>query len=51
MMPMTAPADWRSEPRAGLIFVYGLSSSIIRAAEEKTQKVGGLNAVCTSASE
>lgn len=36
MMPMTAPADWRSEPLAGLILVYGFSSSIIKAAAEKT---------------
>lgn len=33
---MTAPADCRSEPRAGLILVYGFSSSIIKAATEKT---------------
>lgn len=51
MMPMTAPADWRSEPRAGLIFVYGFSSSIIRAATEKAEKVGRLNNAYTSVFE
>lgn len=46
-MPMTAPADWRSDPRAGLILVYGFSSSIIKAAKEKTHKVNCLNSVYT----
>lgn len=51
MMPMTAPADSRSDPFAGLIFVYGFSSSIIRAAKEKTQRSGCFTAASTSASE